>query len=85
MRLRLVRAAKIFVVTIAIAAMFVAPLLAGQASIFAYLRKMNGIYFIPIFSVVLVGMLHPRVPGTAAFSALIVGLLLLTLKYLFQV
>ena len=76
-----VRAAKIFVVTIAIAAMFVAPLLAGQDSIFEFLQKMNGIYFIPIFSVVLVGMLHPRVPSTAAFSALIVGLLLLTLKY----
>jgi SSS family solute:Na+ symporter len=76
-----VRAAKIFVVTIAIAAMFVAPLLAGQDSIFAYLQKMNGIYFIPIFSVVVVGMLHSRVPSVAAFTALLVGLVLLALKY----
>lgn len=75
------RAAKIFVVTIAIAAMFVAPLLAGQDSIFGYLQKMNGIYFIPIFSVVVVGMLHSRVPSLAAFTALIVGLVLLAVKY----
>ncbi|MGB0412834.1 MAG: solute:sodium symporter family transporter [Coraliomargarita sp.] len=76
-----VRAAKIFVVTIAIAAMFVAPLLAGQDSIFAYLQKMNGIYFIPIFSVVVVGMLNKRVPSVAAFTALLVGLVLLSFKY----
>lgn len=76
-----VRAAKIFVVTIAIAAMFVAPLLAGQDSIFAYLQKMNGIYFIPIFSVVVVGMLYPRVPSVAAFTALLTGLVVLAIKY----
>ncbi len=76
-----VRAAKLFVVTIAIAAMFVAPLLAGQDSIFAYLQKMNGIYFIPIFSVVVVGMLNSRVPSKAAFTALLVGLVLLSFKY----
>lgn len=76
-----VRAAKIFVVTIAIAAMFVAPLLAGQDSIFAYLQKMNGIYFIPIFSVVVVGMLNPRVPSAAAFTALLTGLIVLAVKY----
>jgi SSS family solute:Na+ symporter len=76
-----VRAAKVFVVSIAIAAMFVAPLLAGQDSIFAYLQKMNGIYFIPIFSVVVVGMLHRRVPSAAAFTALLIGLIVLGVKY----
>jgi SSS family solute:Na+ symporter len=61
--------------------MFVAPLLAGQESIFAYLQDMNGIYFIPIFSVVVVGMLHPRVPSRAAFWALVLGLVLMSGKY----
>lgn len=78
---QMVRAAKIFVVTIAIAAMFVAPLLAGQDSIFAYLQDMNAIYFIPIFAVVVVGMLHPRVPAGAAFWALILGLVMIGVKY----
>jgi SSS family solute:Na+ symporter len=78
---QMVRAAKIFVVTIAIAAMFVAPLLAGQDSIFAYLQDMNAIYFIPIFAVVVVGMLHPRVPAPAAFWALVLGLVMIGVKY----
>ncbi|MEX1048116.1 MAG: solute:sodium symporter family transporter [Akkermansiaceae bacterium] len=78
---QMVRAAKVFVVCIAIGAMFVAPLLAGQESIFAYLQNMNAIYFIPIFSVVVVGMLHPRVPSRAAFWALVLGLVLIGTKY----
>lgn len=76
-----VRAAKVFVVTVAIAAMIGAPLLAGQETIFGYLQKMNAIYFIPIFSVVVVGMLHSRVPAKAASIALIAGILLIALGY----
>lgn len=78
---QMVRAAKLFVVVTAIAAMFVAPLLAGQDSIFAYLQDMNAIYFIPIFAVVVVGMLNPNVPGKAAFVAMITGLLMIGIKY----
>ncbi len=78
---QMVRAAKVFVVLIAIGAMFAAPLLAGQESIFAYLQNMNAIYFIPIFSVVVVGMLHPRVPSAAAFWALVLGLVMIGVKY----
>jgi SSS family solute:Na+ symporter len=78
---QMMRAAKIFVVCIAIAAMIVAPLLKGQDSIFAYLQNMNAIYFIPIFAVVLVGMLHRRVPSRAAYWALILGLVMIGAKY----
>lgn len=70
-----VRVGRIFGTVIAIAAMVVAPLLAGQESIFSYLQKMNGIYFIPIFSVILMGMLTRRVPAWAANVALIAGVL----------
>ncbi len=78
---QMVRAAKVFVVCIAIAGMVTAPLLAGQESIFAYLQDMNAIYFIPIFSVVVVGMLHPRVPAPAALWAMVLGLVLIGTKY----
>ena len=78
---QMVRAAKIFVVCIAIAAMIGAPLLADQESIFGYLQKMNAIYFIPIFAVVVVGMLNRRVPSGAAFWALILGLFMIGAKY----
>ncbi len=70
----MVRAAKIFVVAIAVAGMFIAPMLAGQESIFKYLQKMNGIYFIPIFAVVVVGMLNSRVPALAGKVGLSLGL-----------
>ncbi len=58
---------------IAILAMATAPLLAKTESIFGYLQKMNGLYFIPIFAVVLVGMLSKRVPALAAKVALVLG------------
>ena len=74
-----VKAAKWFVTIIAILAMFGAPFLNGQDTIFEYLQKMNGIYFIPIFAIVLVGMLHKRVPSQAANIALVLGLFVLIL------
>ena len=78
---QMVRAAKIFVVVTAIAAMFIAPLLAGQESIFKYLQKMNGIYFIPIFAVVVVGMLNRRVPAIAGTVGLLLGVVVIALGY----
>ena len=76
-----VRSGKVFGWIIAGASMCFAPLLANTTSIFAYLQKMNGLYFIPIFSVVLVGMLSRRVPPMAAKVALIVGFLLIAAGY----
>lgn len=79
--LQVVRSGRIFGWTIAVAAMTIAPLLAGQESIFGYLQKMNGMYFIPIFSVVVVGMLSKRVPPLAAKIALLLGLALIAIGY----
>jgi len=72
-----VKTAKLFVTIIAIAAMFGAPLLSKTGSLFSYLQTMNAIYFIPIFAVVVMGMLNKRVPSTSAFVAIIVGLVIL--------
>ena len=76
-----VRSGVIFGWTIAIAAMSIAPLLAKTESIFGYLQKMNGIYFIPIFSVVLVGMLSRRAPPLAAKLGLLAGFVLIPAGY----
>lgn len=78
-----VKAAKWFVIGIAIAAMIGAPFLAGQETIFGYLQKMNGIYFIPIFAVVLVGMLHSRIPSVAASIAMLAGVAIIAIGYFF--
>jgi SSS family solute:Na+ symporter len=79
--LEVVRSGKVFGWIVAVLAMGVAPLLANTTSIFGYLQKMNGMYFIPIFAVVLVGMLTKRVPAIAAKIGLIVGFGLIAIGY----
>ncbi|QDT35786.1 solute:sodium symporter family transporter [Stratiformator vulcanicus] len=78
---QVVRSGMIFGWIVAIAAMTVAPLLAGQDSLFGYLQKMNAMYFIPIFAVVLVGMLTRRVPALAAKVALVAGFAIIAIGY----
>jgi SSS family solute:Na+ symporter len=78
---QVVRSGKVFGWIVAISAMCIAPLLANTTSIFSYLQKMNGLYFIPIFSVVLVGMLSRRVPPKAAKIALITGFSVIAVGY----
>ncbi len=78
---QVVRSGKVFGWIVALAAMSLAPLLANTTSIFAYLQKMNGMYFIPIFAVVLVGMLTNRVPALAAKIALLAGFSLIAIGY----
>ncbi|MEM7782967.1 MAG: solute:sodium symporter family transporter [Planctomycetota bacterium] len=81
----IVRAGKIFGWAVAIGAMVIAPLLnhpvIQEKGIFDYLQKMNGMYFIPIFAVVLTGMLTRRVPPIAAKLALVLGLTVISLGY----
>ncbi len=78
---QVIRSGKTFGCVIAVTSMIVAPMLAGQDSIFGYLQKMNGLYFIPIFSVMLVGMLTKRVPAMAAKIGLVVGFAAIALGY----
>jgi SSS family solute:Na+ symporter len=76
-----VKVGRIFGTTVAIAAMLIAPLLAGQDSIFGYLQKMNGLYAAPIFAVVLVGMFTRKVPAFAANLALLIGVTTIAIVY----
>ncbi|MFU8832442.1 MAG: solute:sodium symporter family transporter [Wenzhouxiangella sp.] len=78
---QVVRSGKVFGWVVAIAAMLIAPLLAKTESIFGYLQKMNGMYFIPILAVVLVGMLSRRVPPKAAKTGLIAGFVIIATGY----
>ena len=78
---QVVRSGKWFGWIVAVVAMLIAPLLAQTTSIFGYLQKMNGMYFIPIFAVVLIGMLTKRVPAMAAKAGLIIGFLVIAVGY----
>jgi len=76
-----VRSGKFFGWGLAVVAMLVAPTLDTLPSIFGYLQRMNAMYFIPIFAVVLVGLLHPRVDRKAADTALLGGIALIGIGY----
>ncbi|WIX31450.1 solute:sodium symporter family transporter [Salinicola sp. JS01] len=76
-----VKSGKVFGWIMAVASMAIAPLLAGQESLFDYLQTMNAIYFIPILAVVIVGLVTKRVPESAAIFGLIGGIVLIALGY----
>jgi SSS family solute:Na+ symporter len=75
-----VKYGKAFGVVLAIASMFIAPLIANAGSLFAYLQEINGIYSIPILTIIVVGYLTKRVPAIAAKVGLISGCLLYILS-----
>ena len=82
----IVLSSTIFGTIIAIASMLIAPMLepapgSSGSGIFGYLQKMNGMYFIPIFAVVVIGMMTKRVPPIAAKVGLLLGLTLISLGY----
>ena len=76
-----VGAGKVFGLAIAVAAMCIAPMLAKLPSVFGYLQKMNAIYFIPIFAVVLVALVSRRAGEGAALVGLAGGVAAIAAGY----
>ncbi|WP_158840625.1 solute:sodium symporter family transporter [Polaribacter sp. L3A8] len=79
-----VKYGKMFGIVLAIAAMFIAPLIANAGSLFAYLQEINGIYSIPILTIIVVGYFTKRVPAIAAKVGLISGCLLYIISQFFM-
>ncbi|NNE30411.1 MAG: solute:sodium symporter family transporter [Saprospiraceae bacterium] len=75
-----VRNGKIFGVILAIFAMFIAPFIANAGSLFEYLQEVNGIYSIPILTIIVVGYLTKRVPAIAAKIGVLSGSILYILS-----
>lgn len=71
--IKVVKYGKIFGICLALAAMFIAPLIANAGSLFNYLQQINGIYSIPIFTVIVIGYTTKRVPAIAAKIGIISG------------
>ncbi len=71
-----VKYGKIFGICLALAAMFIAPLIANAGSLFNYLQEINGIYSIPILTIIVVGYLTKRVPAIAAKIGILSGSIL---------
>jgi SSS family solute:Na+ symporter len=75
-----VKYGKIFGICLALAAMFIAPLIANAGSLFNYLQEINGIYSIPILTIIVVGYLTKRVPAIAAKIGILSGSILYILS-----
>ena len=70
---QVVSAGKRFGVLLAVLSMFVAPLLMYAGSIFSYLQEANGIYSIPILTIIIVGYFTKYVPAIAAKIGIVSG------------
>lgn len=75
-----VKYGKTFGVILAFFAMFIAPLIANADSLFSYLQEVNGIYSIPILTIIVIGYTTKRVPAIAAKIGLISGSILYILS-----
>lgn len=84
---QLVRAGKICSAVLALLAIVVAPFVAqAPEGLYQLLQQLNGIFFIPIASIMLAGLFIPRISATAAKAALLVGLLFYILTtFIFKV
>ncbi|MDP6991952.1 MAG: solute:sodium symporter family transporter [Candidatus Marinimicrobia bacterium] len=71
---QIVSTGKKFGIALAIASIFIAPLLDQMQSIFEYLQKVNGLYSVPIIGIFLLGITTKRVPAIAAKLGMIVGM-----------
>ena len=80
----IVKYGKTFGGILAIASMFIAPLIANAGSLFDYLQEINGIYSIPILTIIVVGYLTKRVPAIAAKIGLVSGCLLYIISQFFM-
>lgn len=78
-----VKYGKIFGIVLAIAAMFIAPFIAKAGSLFAYLQEINGIYSIPILTIIVVGYTTKHVPAIAAKVGLVSGCVLYIISQFF--
>ena len=72
---QIVAVGKKFGILLAIASIFIAPMLDQMQSIFEYLQKVNGLYSVPIIGIFLLGITTKHVPAIAAKVGMIAGML----------
>ena len=80
----IVKYGKTFGLILATASMFIAQLIAKAGSLFDYLQEINGIYSIPILTIIVVGYLTKHVPAIAAKIGLVSGCLLYIISQFFM-
>lgn len=79
---KVVRIGKWTSATLAVLAIGIAPFVANAPEgLYQLLQQLNGIFFIPIASVVIAGFLFPKVSATGAKTGLVFGLFFYVLMY----
>jgi SSS family solute:Na+ symporter len=77
---QVVRSGQVCSVVVGVLAVVAAPLVFhGREGVFGFFQKLNGVYFIPLLAVMLVGLFNRRVNGKAALIAIKTGLLLMVI------
>jgi SSS family solute:Na+ symporter len=71
---QIVSTGKKFGIALAVASIFIAPILDQMQSIFEYLQKVNGLYSVPIIGIFLLGITTKHVPAIAAKLGMVVGM-----------
>lgn len=71
---QIVLTGKKFSIGLAIASIFIAPILDQMQSIFEYLQKVNGLYSVPIIGIFLLGITTKHIPALAAKIGMVVGM-----------
>lgn len=78
-----VKYGKAFGIALAIIAMVIAPFLSSLKSIFEYLQQVNGVYSIPILTIIFIGFVTKKVPAIAAKIGLFSGAILYIISEFF--
>lgn len=69
---QLIRVSKRFELLVCVMAMVIAPFIAfAQQGLYTYIQMVSGLFSVPIFTILLVGLLHKRMPAIAAKIGLI--------------
>ncbi|MBX3421405.1 MAG: solute:sodium symporter family transporter [Pirellulaceae bacterium] len=81
---QLVRSGQICSLIVGIFAVLAAPnFFHGREQVFGFFQKLNGVYFIPLLAIMLVGLFNRTVDGRSALIALLSGLTLMVLGTFF--
>lgn len=73
-----VKSGRVCSAVVAVCAAVSAPVVfMGVDGIFGFFQKLNGVYFIPLAGIILVGMWNKKVNGTSALISIVVGLIIM--------
>ncbi|MEA1062852.1 solute:sodium symporter family transporter [Erwinia sp. HR93] len=72
---QLVRVGRLFGLVVAVVSVLVAPWIANAPDgLYSWMKQLNGIYNVPLVTIVIMGFFFPRIPAIAAKAALLFGI-----------